>query len=452
MSFCKDFAWGAATASYQIEGAAFDDGKGWSVWDVFSRKPGAIKDGFNGDVACDHYHLYKTDVQVMKEMGLNAYRFSVSWPRVMPEGTGKVNEKGLDFYDRLVDELLKNNITPYVTLFHWDYPYELYKRGGWLNPQSPEWLAEYAKVVVERLSDRVKNWITENEPQCYIGGGHYGGEHAPGLKLDLKDVLLAGHNSLLAHGKAVQQIRASAKQPCLIGYAPAGWWLWCPKTTSPGDIEAARALTFGNPEKNISTSAWWMDPVYLGKYPEDGLAGFEPWMPEIGQDDMKIISQPIDFQGINMYQAYIAREGADGKPENVERPKGFDKQAYDWPVIPETLYWGPRFFYERYKKPVFVTENGMANVDWVSVDGRVHDPQRIDFLYRYIRELKRAAADGVDIRGYFVWTLTDNYEWAQGHAQRFGLTHVDFNTQKRTIKDSGHWYRKVIDSNGEIII
>ena len=451
MGFSKEFAWGAATASYQVEGAAFDDGKGLSVWDVCSHKPGFIKDGTNGDIACDHYHLYKTDVQIMKEMNLNAYRFSISWPRVIPAGSGRINEKGLDFYDRLIDELLENNITPYVTLFHWDYPYELYKRGGWLNPESVNWFTEYTKVVVERFSDRVSHWITQNEPQCFIGTGHQGGQHAPGLQLGMKDVLLAGHHSLLAHGKAVQQIRAVAKQPCSIGYAPAGWWLWCPESNTSDNIEAARAATFSTAKDQVGTSAWWMDPVYLGRYPEDGLKAVEQWMPEIGSDDMKIISQPIDFQGVNVYQAYIAKMGANGTPEDVKRPLGYDRQAYEWPITPDALYWGPKFLYERYKKPVYITENGMSNVDWVSIDGKVHDPQRIDFMYRYIRELKRAVDDGVDVRGYFSWTLSDNFEWAQGFCQRFGLTYVDFNTQQRIIKDSGLWYRDVIKSNGEII-
>jgi beta-glucosidase len=447
MGFPKDFAWGAATASYQVEGGAYDDGKGLSVWDVCSHKPGFIKDGSTGDIACDHYHKYETDLGIMKEIGLNAYRLSVSWPRVLPDGIGRINEKGLAFYERLIDGLLKIGVTPYVTLFHWDYPYELYKKGGWLNSESPDWFAEYTRIVVERLSDRVTHWITQNEPQCFIRMGYLTGENAPGLKLGLKDVLLAGHHSLLAHGKSVQEIRATAKRPCSIGYAPAGWWLWCPETDSADDIEAARLATFSAANDQLGTSSWWMDPVYLGRYPEDGLKSVERWMPEIGEGDMKLIAQPIDFQGVNIYQAYIARKGPGG-PETVERPVGFDKQAYDWPIVPQSLYWGPKFLYERYKLPVFITENGMSNVDWVSLDGKVHDPQRIDFMHRYLRELKRAAEDGVDVKGYFAWSLIDNFEWAQGFFERFGLTYVDFGTQRRIIKDSGHWYRDVIRSNG----
>jgi beta-glucosidase len=451
MPFSKDFIWGTATSSYQVEGAAYEDGKGLSVWDVFSHRPGAIKDGQTGDIACDHYHLYKKDVEIMKEIGLRAYRLSISWPRVMPDGVGRVNEKGLDFYDRLIDELLKNGITPYITLYHWDYPHSLYQKGGWLNPYSSDWFAQYTKVVVDRLSDRVTHWITQNEPQCFIDVGYNAGVHAPGLKIDFSDLLVAAHNSLLAHGKAVQQIRANTKRPCKIGYAPAASELSCPGSGSAEDMEAARQATFSVKAGSLSNSVWWMDPVYLGSYPEEGLTAYEPWLPNFSPNDMKTICQPLDFQGCNIYTGAVVKKGADGSPEAVESKAGFDKQAYEWPTVPESLYWGPKFYYERYKKPVMITENGMSNVDWVSVDGKVHDPQRIDYLYRYIRELKKAAEDGVDVAAYFCWSLLDNYEWAVGYSQRFGLTHVDFETRKRTIKDSGYWYRDVIKSNGEII-
>jgi beta-glucosidase len=450
MGFPKDFAWGAASSAYQVEGGAYEDGKGLSIWDVCCRKPGFIKDGSTGDVACDNYHLYETDVGIMKEIGLKAYRLSISWPRVLPDGIGRINEKGLDFYDRLIDSLLKGGVVPYVTLFHWDYPYELHAKGGWLNPESPDWFAEYTRVVVERLSDRVTHWITQNEPQCFIRMGYQTGENAPGLKSCLEDALLAGHHSLLAHGKSVLEIRATAKRPCSIGYAPAGWWLWCPETDSAGDLEAARRLTFGAEKDQLGSSSWWMDPVCLGKYPEDGLARVGKAMPEIGKDDMKLIAQPIDFLGINIYQGYVGRMGPSG-PENVDRPAGYAKQAYDWPIVPQSLYWGPRFLYDRYGVPIVITENGMSNVDWVGADGKVHDPQRIDFMLRYLRELKRASEDGVDVRGYFAWSLTDNFEWAQGFFERFGLAYVDFTTRRRTIKDSGYWYGDVIRSNGEAL-
>lgn len=448
MGFKKDFVWGTATAAYQIEGAAFEDGKGLSVWDACCKRPGFVKLGDTGNVACDHYHKYKEDIKLMKEIGAKAYRMSISWPRVLPNGTGKINEKGLDFYDKLIDELLKNGITPYITLFHWDYPQELYKRGGWLNPDSSDWFAEYTKVIVDRLSDRVNHWMTENEPQCYINLGHDQGTHAPGLKLDLSDVLLAGHNSLLAHGKAVQTIRNYSKLDCEIGYAPIGVVSF-PDTNSKEDIEAARQATFGFDGPNLWNSSWWIDPAYLGHYPEEGLKVFEKWMPKIGADDMKIIHQPVDFLGINVYQGTRVRMNESGKPEAVELKMGHPETAIKWPVTPDALYWAPKFFYDRYKKPIIITENGMSNSDWVSLDGKVHDSQRIDFLNRYLKEYKRAAEDGVDAKGYFCWSLMDNFEWAEGYNERFGLIYVDYETQKRTIKDSGYWYKQVVDSNGE---
>lgn len=449
MGFAKDFVWGAAAASYQIEGAAFEDGKGLSIWDVFCQKPGAIRDGHTGDVACDHYHRYKEDVAIMKELGLQAYRMSISWPRVIPAGTGTVNNKGLDFYDRLVDELLSKGIEPYITLFHWDFPFELYKKGGWMNPESSDWFAEYVRVVVDRLSDRVSNWITLNEPQCFIYLGHESGEHAPGVKMGIRELLQAGHNALLAHGKAVQVIRQYGKKKCEVGFAPVGS-IKAPASSSQRDVEAARKATFSMSRNDyVWVTTWFSDPVYLGTYPEDGLKAFEKEMPSIGQDDMKIISQPLDFCGVNFYHCPLVSCGSNGEPVVVERDPGYPRTSYDWPVSPEGLYWGPKFLYERYGKPVLVTENGMANPDWVAIDGRVHDYQRIDFLQRYLREYKRAAEDGIPLKGYFCWSVMDNFEWAEGYNQRFGLVHVDYKTQKRTIKDSGYWYRTVIESNGE---
>lgn len=450
MSFSENFVWGASTASYQIEGAAFEDGKGLSVWDMCCKRPKFVKDGDTGNVACDHYHKYKDDIKIMKQLGLKAYRMSISWPRVLPEGIGNINEKGLYFYDKLIDELLENGIEPYVTIFHWDYPYELYKKGGWLNPDSSDWFAEYTKVIVERFSDRVTHWMTQNEPQCYIGLGHSVGIHAPGLKLDNSDILVASHNSLLAHGKAVQVIRKYSKKECEIGYAPVGVTSY-PESNSKEDIEAARMAMFNFYEPTHWNNTWWMDPVFLGKYPQDGLKVYEQWLPNIKPDDMKTICQPIDFLGVNIYNGAKVRMGKDGKPEYVKKSVGYDQTSFKWPVTPEALYWGPKFLYERYNKPIIITENGLSNADWVNVDGKVHDPQRIDFLYRYIREFKRAAADGVDTKGYFSWSLLDNFEWAEGYNERFGLVHVDFNTLKRTIKDSGYWYKTVIESNGSII-
>lgn len=453
MSFPKDFAWGVATASYQIEGAAQEDGRGAAVWDMFCRKPGAIHNGHTGDVACDHYHRYPEDVNIMRGLGLRAYRMSLSWSRVIPDGVGAVNPKGLEFYDRLVDSLLAANITPYITLFHWDYPYELYCRGGWLNPESPDWFAEYTKVVVAKLSDRVHHWMTVNEPQCFIGLGHQVGVHAPGDKLAPAEVLKAAHHALLAHGKAVQTIRAHAKSPCQVGFAPVGM-VSIPASERAEDIQAARQNMFSVTNKDMWNNTWWMEPVYAGRYPEDGLRLFGEDAPQIRPGDMETICQPLDFFGFNAYQGVTIRAGKDGQPEPAPLPIGHAHTAFHerggyWVVSPDTLYWGPKFFWERYRLPQYITENGMSNLDWVALDGHVHDPQRIDFLHRYLRELKRACADGVDLRGYFQWSLSDNFEWAEGYQQRFGLVYVDYATQQRILKDSAHWYAEVIASNGE---
>jgi len=449
MGFRKDFVWGAATSSYQIEGAAFEDGKGLSVWDMFCRKEGAIKDGHTGDVACDHYHRYKEDVALMKEIGLKGYRLSISWPRVLPEGTGRINEKGLDFYDRLIDELLTQGIEPYVTLFHWDYPYELYKKGGWLNLESPEWFADYTRVIVERLSDRVKYWFTINEPQVFVTMGHLDGTHAPGLKLGMEDVLTIGHNVLLAHGRSVQTIREYSRQIPVVSFAPVASQMAYPDTDSEEDVEAARQTSFA--VRNTWSVSWWFDPIFKGYYPDDGLKLFNDYLPKIKDKDFEIISQPLDFLGFNIYHSHRVKMGVNGKPELVEQPIANPRTAFNWDITPENLYWVPKFLYERYRKPLMVTENGMAGLDWVSVDGKVHDPQRIDFLHRHLINYRKAAEDVIDLLGYFCWSIMDNFEWAEGYNKRFGLVHVDYQTQKRTLKDSAYWYKKVIESNGEIL-
>ena len=448
MSFSKDFKWGVATAAYQIEGAADIDGKGPSVWDMKCRRPGEVFEGHSGQIACEHYHRYKEDVKLMKEIGVQAYRMSISWPRVLPHGIGDVNAKGLDFYNRLIDELLDNGIEPFITLFHWDYPQKLYEKGGWLNPESSDWFAEYTKVVTDSFSDRVKNWITINEPQCFIGLGHYATEHAPGIKLAFPEVLTAAQNVLLSHGKAVQTIRANSKQPAVVGYAPVGD-LYVPyDENSKDDIEVARKKTFGIKPLDCFNSALWMDPVLLGKLPERSAEIYGSDMPAYTDEDMKIISQPIDYLGLNLYFAKQVCADENGQVRRVSREPGHLYTPMGWPMEPKSLYWGPKFFYERYKKPLMITENGYANMDWVSSDGKVHDPQRIEFLRRYITRLQQVCADGVDVRGYFLWSLMDNFEWAHGYSKRFGLVHVDYTTQKRILKDSAYWYREVIKANG----
>lgn len=452
MPFPKNFLWGVAASAYQIEGAHDADGKGPSIWDEHCRVPGAIQNGDTGDVACDHYHRSGQDVALMGDLGVGAYRLSISWPRVMPEGTGRVNGAGLAFYDRLVDDLLARNIAPWVTLFHWDYPASLQTRGGWQNPKSPEWFAEYARVVVDRLSDRVTHWMTINEPQVYLGAGHLVGVHPPLLKLERPALLRAIHHALLAHGRAAQVIREHAKALPSIGWAPVCVTHY-PATDDPGDIEAARARTFSVPDVSEWTfsNTWYSDPAILGRYPDDGLARFGRDMPRFTEAEMRTIHQPLDFYGVNIYFGNPVRAGGGGAPEEVPFPPGHPRTMMQWPVTPEALYWGPRFTSERYGLPVYITENGMAAHDWRFPDGAVHDPNRIDFLRGYLMNLRRAIDDGSDIRGYFQWSFMDNFEWTEGYRKRFGLVHVDYPTQTRTPKDSYHWYRKVIESNGGIL-
>lgn len=450
MSFPKDFIWGAAAASHQVEGAVDEDGKGLNVWDVFSRTPGRVWEGCTGDIACDHYHRFREDVAVMKQIGLKAYRLSISWSRVLPGGTGKPNEKGLAFYDALIDELLGAGITPWVTLFHWDYPYELFCRGGWLNPECPAWFEEYTMLLMKHLSDRVQHWMTINEPQVFIQFGHVEGLHAPGLKLEWPEVLRAAHHVLLSHGRAVQVIRGDARQKPTIGFAPVGSTCM-PASNTLEDREAAREAMFAVNKKNLWMNAWFSDPIFLGHYPEDGLKLFGPAVPHIKSGDMEMINQPLDFYGMNTYFGDFIKRGAEGKPETVSLPNTRAQTLFYWPVTPEALYWGPRFFYERYHKPIVVTENGISNMDWIHTDGRVHDSQRIDFTSRYLLQLKKAAADGVPLKGYFHWSIMDNFEWAEGYRQRFGLVYVDYPTQKRVLKDSAGWYKEIIATNGECL-
>ena len=446
MSFKPDFAWGAATSAYQIEGAAAVDGRGPSVWDRFCRQPGRVFEGHHGDVACDHYHRWEGDVELMKQIGLKAYRFSLSWSRILPEGTGRVNDAGLAFYDRLVDGLLDAGIEPWVTLFHWDYPLALQRRGGWLSAESPQWFADYARVVTERLSDRVTKWMTLNEPQCFIGLGHRSGDHAPGDRMEMPHVLCAVQNALLAHGLAVRAIREHAKKTPTVGWAPTGD-VAVPLTDSAVDRQAAHDAYWSVSAGSLWNQAWWSDPVRFGHYPEQGLREYGADVPSCSDEEMRIISEPLDYYGMNIYNGYFVKADDDGKPEHVMRSPGVPTSHFQWRVTPEALFWGPTWVHERYGLPIAITENGMASHDWVALDGAVHDPQRIDYVSRYLRELRRAAATGVDVWAYFHWTLMDNFEWAEGYRYRFGMIHVDFQTQQRTLKDSARWYREVIASN-----
>ncbi|RMH12468.1 MAG: beta-glucosidase [Planctomycetota bacterium] len=449
MLFPRDFTWGVASSAYQIEGATKEHGRSPSVWDTFDAVPGNVFENHTGAVACDHVHHLEEDLDLIAGLGVGAYRFSISWPRVMPAGTDAPSNAGLDFYDRLVDGLIARGIQPFATLYHWDHPQSLQDRGGWLNRDIADWFAEYAAAVVDRLSDRVTRWMTLNEPQIFIGHGLIDGTHAPGLTLSRKESLQAAHHALLAHGKAVDAIRAHARKTPSIGWAPVGDTVF-PADDRPESIEAARALTFTirNPQGNWAfCNTWFADPIIFGNYPEDGLQLFGQDAPLIEAGDMEQISRPIDFYGLNIYSGVPAHMTNRG-PEVLDFAPGNPRTQFNWPVTPQALYWGPRFIYERYKTPLYITENGLASMDWVHRDNSVPDPGRIDYTARYLAELRRAIDDGVDVRGYFHWSILDNFEWAEGYRMRFGLIHVDYQTLKRTPKHSYYWYRQVIASNG----
>lgn len=446
MPFADDFTWGVASAAFQIEGSPEGDGRGRSIWDAFCDTPGKIANADHARVACDSYQRLDEDLQLLDTLGVGGYRFSISWPRLFPLGVGEQNEQGFAYYDRLIDGLLERGIEPWVTLFHWDMPRALYERGGWLSPDSPRWFEDYTRAVVERYSDRVSHWFTLNEPAVFLGHGHRIGEHAPGLQLPRRDVLLATHHVLLAHGRAVRTIREHCKRPATVGFAPVGV-LAMPE--SEGDVETARRETFAVTEGNWSFSySWYCDPVLRGHYPEDGLALFGDDAPPHSSADLELMHQPLDVFGVNIYSGHTVRTTPDGTAEHLPPPQGHPMTVFRWPVTPDSLYWGPRLLHERYGLPIVITENGLASMDWVHADGRVHDAGRIDFLTRYLSSLRRAADDGVDVSGYFHWSILDNFEWAEGYRMRFGLVYMDYQTMRRIPKDSFDWYANVIRTNG----
>ena len=446
-AFPRNFLWGAATAAYQIEGAWNEDGRGPSVWDRFSDTPGKVWEGHTGRMACDHYHRYREDIRLMKELGLQAYRFSLSWTRLLPRGRGKLNARGLDFYERLVDGLLGAGIRPFCTLFHWDYPTVLFDEGGWGHRDSPAWFADYATLVAGRLGDRIGDWMTFNEPQCFIGLGHGTGIHAPGLKLPMRTQLKMARHVQLAHGLAVSALRAGCTGETNIGWAPVGVVQY-PATAKPADIEAARRATDACHRDHLFNNTLWSDPVILGRVAPEARRAYGKLLPNYSDADLRIMAQPLEFYGVNIYQGTPVKADARGRAVPVPFPPGNPRTAFEWNITPPALRWGPRFIHERYGLPVFITENGMSNTDWVEQDGKVHDPQRIDFTSRYLQELRKAITDGTPVNGYFHWSLLDNFEWAEGYKQRFGLIHVDYETLRRTPKESYSWYRKVIRSNG----
>ncbi len=449
MGFNKDFIWGAATSSYQIEGAAYSDGKGLNIWDTFCKEEGKIFGGQNGDIACDHYNRMEEDVELMAKMGLKAYRFSISWSRLLPNGTGEICQAGIDFYNRLINKLLEYKIEPYITLYHWDLPYALHQQGGWLNPEIATWFGDYAKLVAQCYSDRVRYFMTINEPQVILGNGYVGGDHAPGHRLGKKESLQIGHNILTAHGTAVKALREYAKQPVQIGIVMAT----CPAipaSESPEDVKAAKeAYAAASRDNFIGTDVYWLDPIVLGKYPEGLLASAQDIMPNYSKENMQLINQPIDFVGANIYWGNTFKAGEKGQPIAVKLPDGTPRTAIGWSITPSALYWGAVENCGRYHLPYYITENGMSAHDAVSLDGQVHDPNRIDYMNRYLLGLEQAAKEGHPITGYFAWSLMDNFEWANGYNDRFGLIYVDFQTGQRLLKDSAHWYKKVIESNGE---
>jgi beta-glucosidase len=434
-SFPHDFTWGAATASYQIEGAAHEDGRGESVWDRFCATPGKVRNGDSGEVACDFYHRYRDDVALMRELGLGAFRFSIAWPRILPAGRGLVNEAGLDFYDRLVDELLAQEIEPFVTLFHWDTPQSLEDAGGWSERATAEAFVEYTQAVVGRLGDRVRHWITHNEPWVHAWIGHAWGEHAPGRTSET-DAVAAAHHLLLSHGWAAQEIRRSSPDARVgitlnLGHA-------YPATETPED-EAAAWQVDGEGNR------WFLDPIFRGAYPADLLERNETVAPFVRDGDLEAISAPLDFLGVNNYFRFVVSAGADGP--RMERNSEAEHTDMGWEVYPDGLEDLLVRVARDYGPPaIYVTENGAAFGDVRVHDGRVHDPERTAYLESYIGAVARAIAAGAPIKGYFVWSLLDNFEWAYGYSKRFGIVYIDYPTLERVPKDSFYWYRDFIAS------
>ena len=445
-SFPPGFLWGTATASYQLEGAAQEDGRAPSVWDTFSKTPGKVVNNANGDVATDHYHRYKEDVQLMKALGAKVYRFSIAWPRVFPQGTGQPNPKGLDFYNRLVDELLANGIQPFATLYHWDLPQALQDRvGGWESRETSEAFANYAGYVADKLTDRVKHIFTTNEFHAFVELGYGNGMHAPGLKLPKARFNQVRHHAVLGHGLAVQAIRAKAKPGTKVGLAENNIVV-VPVIETPEHIAAARAAT-------RELNAMYMTVIQEGKYTDAYLASQGADAPKFTPEDLKIISSPLDFAGLNIYQPIYAKASADPLGFTiVPYPKSFPHMISEWiKVGPEGLYWGPKHYADIWKiKEIYITENGCSSSDVPAADGICYDTDRVMFLRNYLTHLQRGISDGVPVKGYFLWSLMDNFEWADGYTNRFGLHYVDYATQKRTPKLSAQFYREVIARNAVV--
>ncbi|MBI1755810.1 MAG: family 1 glycosylhydrolase [Fimbriimonas ginsengisoli] len=445
-TFPDGFAWGVATSAFQIEGGWQEGGKGLSVWDVATERTGFVKDGSNARVACDHFNRLEEDAELIAGMGLNAYRFSISWPRVLPEGVGAVSLEGLGFYDRLVDALLARGIQPFATLFHWDYPYDLFKRGGWLAADSPAWFAEHASVVVDRLSDRVSNWITFNEPQCFLGDGHLSGVHAPFVQLGWRAFFEAQRNALLGHGLACQAIRQRALREPLVSIATCAA-AGIPATSDAADVAAASKWGLEIQQLAAWHGGLYLDPILRGVWPTcDGRPVGEEFI-EVSEVDLATMNQRLDYLGLNYYTSPRVRAGRGGVAEELPYEESWPRSAFGWPINPEGLYWATKFYYERYGSPVMVTENGIWLDDKLA-DGRVDDPERIEFIRSHLLQIRRALADGLPVLGYLHWTLMDNFEWAEGFRPRFGLVSCDHATQRRVPKTSAAWFAEVARTNG----
>jgi beta-glucosidase len=461
--FPKDFVWGVASASYQIEGGVNEGGRSPSIWDTFSHTPGKTFNGHTGDISCDHYHRYAEDIALIAGAGVKSYRFSVSWSRILPEGVGpksggRVNPEGIGFYDKLIDLCLEKGITPFLTLYHWDLPQVLEDDGGWVNRKTASAFEELAEVVAEHFKGRVVNYFTLNEPQIAAGLGYAIGIHAPGKQLPLEEQFMVMHNLMLAHGlaaKAIRRIDSSAK----VGLASTGR-LCYPETDTPENRAAAAEMSFPTgafiEEAGWFFHHWVLDAVVLGRYPDAKGSQLDALAKAVSAEDWQIIHEKPDFIGLNIYNGAAVRRGradpvtgSHGQPEYAEHHEGFPRTALKWPVTPEVMRFGVNSIWERYGLPMYITENGQSCNDRVYLDGKVHDPDRVDFLHRYISELKKAVADGSDVRGYFHWCFTDNYEWHSGYDDRFGLVYIDYPTLKRTPKDSYYWYSGVVAGNGK---
>lgn len=437
----KKFYWGAATSSYQIEGGANSDGRGKSIWDTFCENTKNIRNGDTGTVSCDFYHHFEEDLKLLKDLGVNAFRFSLAWPRILPSGSGKINFAGIDFYNKIIDILKKYGIEPFVTLYHWDMPEEIQCKGGFLNRDTAEYFGEYTSVAVKAFGDRVKHFLTINEPQCIIGDGLTNAVHAPGERIYGKRLLRAIHNVLLCHARATSAIRAYAPSAtvglcnCAIGYYPM--------QETADNIEAAKKLTFSVYDALPYSLSIYCDPVYLGDYPEE----FYRFYPEIADiirpGDMKEIGQSCDIFYQNVYNGSPMGVSG-GKPLFPPSEIGASANSLGWRVDENGIYWISKFVYERYKKPIVIAENGYCGLDNVCLDGKIHDMDRIDYLTRHIGKMLEAKKSGADICGYLVWSFLDNFEWSYGYTKRFGLVHVNFATQKRTPKDSFYWYKEFL--------